>query len=69
MTEFEEECVIAMKLDSTEKYLAAGDTAGFIAVFDIENYCTTAKVLCLHIVLITIVSLFCIICHSRKRCS
>lgn len=44
MTELEEECVLAMKVDSEEQHLVAGDSAGFIAVFDIKTYCTSAEV-------------------------
>jgi hypothetical protein len=44
MTELEEECVLAMKVDPAEKHLIAGDSAGFIAVFDIKNYCITMEV-------------------------
>lgn len=43
MTEFKDECVIAMTTNPCEEYLLAGDTAGFIAVFNIKNYCTSAK--------------------------
>lgn len=44
MTELEEECVLAMKVDSGEEHLVAGDSAGFIAVFNIKTYCTSAEV-------------------------
>lgn len=44
MTELEGECVLAMKVDSEERHLVAGDSAGFIAVFNIRTYCTTAEV-------------------------
>ena len=44
LTELDEECVLAMKVDSEEKHLVAGDSAGYIAVFDIGTYCTTAEV-------------------------
>ena len=44
MTEFKDECVIAMTTNPCEERLLAGDTAGFIAVFSIKNYCTSPKV-------------------------
>ena len=45
MTDIEDECVIAMKTDASNEFLLAGDTAGFIAVFNIKNYCISDKVL------------------------
>lgn len=44
MTNMEEECVIAMKTDASNELLLTGDTAGFIAIFNIKNYCITDKV-------------------------
>lgn len=44
MTELEDECAIAMKTDTSNKFLLAGDTAGFIAIFDIKNYCISDEV-------------------------
>lgn len=41
MSEFDEESVLAMKIDPKDSYLLAGDTAGFIAIFDIKKYCTS----------------------------
>ena len=43
MTELEDECVFALKTDDEEQHLLAGDTAGFVAVFDIKTYCTSAS--------------------------
>ena len=43
MSEFDEESVLAMKIDPKDRYLLAGDTAGFIAIFDIKNYCTSPR--------------------------
>ena len=43
MSEFDEESVLAMKIDPKDSYLLAGDTAGFIAIFDIKNYCTSPQ--------------------------
>ena len=43
MSEFDEESVLAMKIDPKDRYLLAGDTAGFIAIFDIKNYCTSPQ--------------------------
>lgn len=43
MSEFDDESVLAMKVDPKESYLLAGDTAGVIAIFDIKNYCTTPQ--------------------------
>ncbi len=44
MTDMEDECVIAMKMDAGNEFLLAGDTAGFIAIFNIKNYCTSDEV-------------------------
>ena len=43
MSEFDDESVLAMKIDPKDSYLLAGDTAGFIAIFDIKNYCTSSQ--------------------------
>ena len=43
MSEFDEESVLAMQIDPKDRYLLAGDTAGFIAIFDIKNYCTSPQ--------------------------
>lgn len=44
MTKIEDERVIAMKTDANNEVLLAGDTAGFIAIFCIQNYCTSDEV-------------------------
>ena len=44
LTEMEDECVIAMKTDTSNEFLLAGDTAGFIAIFNIKNYCISDEV-------------------------
>ena len=41
MTESEDECVLAITVDSNNQVLLAGDTAGFIAIFNIKDYCTS----------------------------
>ena len=43
LSEFDDESVLAMKVDPKDKYLLAGDTAGFIAIFDIKSYCTSSQ--------------------------
>lgn len=43
MSEFDDESVLAMKIDSKDSCLLAGDTAGFIAIFDIKNYCISPQ--------------------------
>ena len=40
MTEQEGEVVLAMALDDNCQWLLAGDTAGFLHLFNIEHYCT-----------------------------
>lgn len=30
-----------MKIDANNEFLLAGDTVGFISVFDIKDYCTS----------------------------
>ena len=42
LTRHEHECVLALASDPANQHLVAGDTAGYINVFDISNYCTTA---------------------------
>ena len=37
------ESVLAMCTDSQNKRLVCGDTAGYIAVYDIRNYCTASN--------------------------
>ena len=43
MSEFDEESVLAMKIDPKDSCLLAGDTAGFIAIFDIKDYCISPQ--------------------------
>ena len=43
MSDFDDESVLAMKVDPKDSYLLAGDTAGIIAIFDIKNYCTSPQ--------------------------
>jgi hypothetical protein len=43
MSEFDEESILAMKIDPKDSCILAGDTAGFIAIFDISNYCTSPQ--------------------------
>ena len=39
MTEKEGEVVIAMAIDDNCRWLLAGDTAGYLHLFNIEHYC------------------------------
>ena len=39
MTEVEDESVLAMKTNADNDLLLAGDTVGFIAIFNIKDYC------------------------------
>lgn len=40
MTQYENENVLAMKIDIDEHYLLVGDTAGIISLFDVKDYPT-----------------------------
>ena len=40
ISEFDDESVLAMKVDPKDSYLLAGDTAGVIAIFNIKHYCS-----------------------------
>ena len=42
LTQNMEEHVMALHTDPRNRYLVAGDTAGAIAVFDIQEYCMVA---------------------------
>ena len=44
MTNIDDECVIAMKTDASNEFLLVGDTLGYIAIFNIKNYCISDKV-------------------------
>ena len=43
LSEFDEESVLAMKFDPKDSCLLAGDTAGFIAIFDIKDFCISPQ--------------------------
>lgn len=49
MTQFDEENVWALATDHANNLLIAGDTAGFVSVFDITSWCcnnSTVSALC-----------------------
>ena len=52
LSDFDDENVLAMKVDPKDSYLVAGDTAGVIAIFNIKDYCSSTQppvsVLCCH---------------------
>ena len=50
MSQFNNENVLALKTDTTDSRLLAGDTQGFISVFDIKNYCTSSQVCITHLI-------------------
>lgn len=43
MSDFDDENVLAMKVDPKDGYLVTGNTAGVIAVFNIKDYCSNAQ--------------------------
>ena len=43
LTDFDDENVLALHSSPDDQYLLAGDTAGYITVYDIQNYCTVPQ--------------------------
>ena len=54
LSDFDDESVLAIKVDPKDSYLVAGDTAGVITIFDIKDYCSglqpTVSILCCNVI-------------------